>query len=620
MKDITEAVLNSSSTRLCVIAGPGCRKTTGILIPKAKQVLGDATIDPKHVLLLTFSRLGALDLKSKVKEIDRAPKASTVHSFCLSFLLSENNHSIRKRVGSIILDFEKEVLLSDLAAMFAGQHKKDLRKKLKQFSAGWATQQHDEVFEQNDEQRSFKNAVVHWLEEHEAAMMEEIIYFAVDLARQLPDAKALAEPQFIFVDEFQDLNKLEQEFIHQLAAKSALLLVVGDPDQSIYSFKYAHPLGISEFGARKGVETHRSVVTWRCPKRFVKIANQLLLQADPQRKDLLITPADAADGEMHFVRKDYQAQEFDYVLRRVAERLRESAPNKILVLVPKKKLGVEFAAYAEASRQQVGIQESTHCRFAAKYDFNESEKESILRLSLLNNPNSVVHRRSLLGLGDDSYFAAEIRALKEKYGSLQNALDKASAEDFPRTKKRIRSVCQKISDLKNFLRGHADASLDVVIDELFPDGNAEVAETRKILKALQEESDTVSSLYDKFVDYVRTVPEDDNTVRVMTLGGSKGLDADHVFILGCNAGNLPGERRSEHITDAEHKDEQRRLLFVGFTRAKKSLTVSWSRRIPFSQSKGHHTHGVRTVRYDGKTYIEVGLSDFLQDLRVQWEQ
>ena len=138
----------------------------------------------------------------------------------------------------------------------------------------------------------------------------------------------------------------------------------------------------------------------------------------------------------------------------------------------------------------------------------------------------------------------EIRALKEKYGSLENALSKASAEDFPRNKRRIRVLCQKIDDLKSFLRDHADASLEVVIDELFPDGNANVAETRKMLKALQEESDTVGSLYDKFVDYVRTVPEDEHKVRVMTLAGSKGLDADHVFILGCNSGNLPGERSS----------------------------------------------------------------------------
>ena len=92
MADITEAVLQSSSTKVCVIAGPGCRKTTGILIPKAKQILADNNVAPAEVLLLTFSRLSALDLKSKSKQLDRTPRASTVHSFCLSFLLSENDH------------------------------------------------------------------------------------------------------------------------------------------------------------------------------------------------------------------------------------------------------------------------------------------------------------------------------------------------------------------------------------------------------------------------------------------------------------------------------------------------------------------------------------------------
>ncbi len=105
----------------------------------------------------------------------------------------------------------------------------------------------------------------------------------------------------------------------------------------------------------------------------------------------------------------------------------------------------------------------------------------------------------------------------------------------------------------------------------------------------------------------------------MTLIGSKGLDADHVFILGCNAGNMPGERRSEHISDDEHRNEQRRLLYVGFTRAKQSLCVSWSRRIPFSQSKGHSTRGIRTIMHNGIPSSEVGISDFLQDMRVRWE-
>ena len=74
------------------------------------------------------------------------------------------------------------------------------------------------------------------------------------------------------------------------------------------------------------------------------------------------------------------------------------------------------------------------------------------------------------------------------------------------------------------------------------------------------------------------------------------------------------------MMDQEHREEQRRLLYVGFTRAKKSLSVSWSQLILFGQAKGHYTASVGTVKIAGKTYSRVGISDFLQDLKgITWE-
>ena len=299
-------------------------------------------------LLLTFSRLSAQDLKQKVKTLDRIPRATTVHSFALSFLLSEDNHDIRSRVESILLDFEKEALLCDLKVVFPTRHKTELRKTLEQFGAGWATQPHDIVFEEDDDRRLFKAAVVNWLVEYQAAMMEEILYFAVDLAKKVPDSALLTEPQYILVDEYQDLNRLEQEFIDALANSSELLVVVGDPDQSIYSFKFAHPDGIGEFSKRPGVDTHKGLTTWRCPKSVVKYANQLLQQADPARTALMDTPATAHEGEVTFVQKANQDGEFQYVLSSIAARISAGAgPEDIIVLVPRKKLGADFVKYRQ---------------------------------------------------------------------------------------------------------------------------------------------------------------------------------------------------------------------------------------------------------------------------------
>jgi len=117
-----------------------------------------------------------------------------------------------------------------------------------------------------------------------------------------------------------------------------------------------------------------------------------------------------------------------------------------------------------------------------------------------------------------------------------------------------------------------------------------------------------------------TRPSLDGTVRVMTLMASKGLQADHVYIIGCNSGNIPGENRSVHLSEAEHRQEQLRLLYVGFTRAARTLMVSWAREIPFRQARGHNTPAVRTIRRRGQPPVAVvGLSDFLQNLNAQWE-
>ncbi len=242
------------------------------LIPKLEQILAKTDVDPKTVVLLTFSRMSASDLKKRSGET--GVRVSTVHSFCLSLLLSEDNHQIRKRVNSIIFEFERDTLIADLKAVFTDIHKKVLAKQLDQFAAGWAIHPHDQVFEKNEEQRAFKRSVVNWLDEHQAAMMEEIVYHAVDLMDKVTGMKLVDESKYILVDEYQDLNVLEQKVVDQLATQSEFLLVVGDPDQSIYSFKYAHPEGIKLFSTRSEVESYSHLKTGRCAKKIVRVAQR----------------------------------------------------------------------------------------------------------------------------------------------------------------------------------------------------------------------------------------------------------------------------------------------------------------------------------------------------------
>lgn len=608
-----EEVLSSPNKAIAVIAGPGSGKTKGILIPKIKKLIAEDSIDTSKILLLTFSRASAQDLAIRFSEENKMPRISTLHSLCLSFLLSENNHDIRKRVDSIILDFEYEALISDIKNMLPKLNKRDIKKMLKEFSAGWARLPHDEVFSENEGKKQFKSLIINWLDEYEAAMMEEIVYHAVNLAKQI-QSSFIEEPEYILVDEFQDLNKLEQEFVDLLALKSKLLLVVGDPDQSIYSFKYAHPEGITNFSKRATVNSHSLEFIGRSPKKIVALANEILKQANPTRVSLLKPLPENEEGEIKITRFSTQDEEFQFIVESI-DKIIESGetPEEVLVLTPKKKLGVEFVKYAV--RHLDNKPYSYHV--TSKVEFTAVEKEKILLLGLLANPKSVLHIRSYLGLGDDNHYTKEIDVIKNEYGNLKNALNQANPDDFNARERRIRTICNKLVNIRNFLASNTEiADITKVLDELFPKEVEETKEIRKVLTELQDDNDSVLSLYTKLIDYIRTIKSDKEQIKVMTLLSSKGLEANHVFILGCNGGNIPGNNHSVYLDDHEYKQEQRRLLYVGITRAKKSLTITWCQYIPYEQSMGHQTAGVGVRTINEKKYSRVSISEFLQDISM----
>lgn len=606
-----EEILASSAQKICVIAGPGSGKTKGILVPKAKQIIADHGIDTEEIFIISFSRLSAQDLRERVKDFDRVPRASTLHSICLSFLLSEDNHDIRKRVESIVIDFEKRIMLSDLKILFPRTDKRELKRMLDGFSAGWAVRPHDEVFNEDDTRRSFKGAVINWLDEHEAAMMEEIVYHAVDLAKKLR-SDFIEKPQYIFVDEYQDLNKLEQEFVALLGTNSKLVLAVGDPDQSIYSFKYAHPEGIISLAESDSVEKHSLTYSGRCAKKILNVANQLLRQGNPSRTNFLMPLPDAIEGEVSLEQKEKQNDEFSFVFNAILQRIDNGTdPKDIIVLVPRKKLGAEFVKYTKTQQLPDGLS----FKFVVKNEYSEIEQEKILLLGVVANPNSILRIRTYAGLKDRNNYSVEFAQLKQKYANLREVIQRADPDDFDRRKRRLRSLCTRLQEIRQFVEQHKDsANPGELMDEIIPSTNEELADLRSIFTELREEGDTVQTLYSKFLDYSRTLESRGRVVRVMTLIASKGLEAEHVFIMGCNDGNIPGDNRSVYLTDYEYKQEQRRLLFVGVTRAKKGLTVSWSRNIPFRQSRGHYTRSVRTVTIGGVRYSQVGLSEFLQDV------
>ena len=137
------------------------------------------------------------------------------------------------------------------------------------------------------------------------------------------------------------------------------------------------------------------------------------------------------------------------------------------------------------------------------------------------------------------------------------------------------------------------------------------------MKLRTEENDTIQILYSKFQDALRELDTESRDIRVMTLLGSKGLDAEHVYIMGCNDGYIPRKKQSTHLTNEAHIQEQKRLLFVGVTRAKKSLTLTWSKNILLNLAYADYMNidTSRSAKHDGQDYCQGALSRFLEGIK-----
>ena len=143
------------------------------------------------------------------------------------------------------MSYELDTLVCDLQGQFGG--KRAVKKLIEAFDAYWARLQHHQPGFPNDPvEQLFSHSLRGWLIFHHAMLIGEVVPLALDFVTQNPAHPEIPRFDHVLVDEYQDLNRADQELIDALAGTSSVT-VVGDEDQSIYSFRYAHPEGIVEY-------------------------------------------------------------------------------------------------------------------------------------------------------------------------------------------------------------------------------------------------------------------------------------------------------------------------------------------------------------------------------------
>ena len=271
-------IASDQGSRLRVIAGPGTGKSFSMRRRVARLIESGA--EPDRILAVTFTRIAAEDVRRELNGLDvegaEDIEARTLHSLAMKILRKQGVMDSLGRVTRPMLGFELEPLLHDLANPSFG-HKRERLKRIKAYEAAFARSQDEDPIEAADgTDRIFRAALVDWMKFCNCILLGEAIPFLYLYLRDNPASPEFTLYDYILVDEYQDLNKVEQSVISMLGRDSEIV-IVGDDNQSIYSFKHAHPAGIIEWeGDNRDRSDHELTICYRCPERVVSMANSLI--------------------------------------------------------------------------------------------------------------------------------------------------------------------------------------------------------------------------------------------------------------------------------------------------------------------------------------------------------
>jgi len=585
-------IVECEDPKMSVIAGPGTGKS--FALKRRVQRLLEEGKNPSRMLVVTFSRTAASDIKNELLELEVEGTeriiTRTLHSFCFSVLNREGVLDSIGRDTRTLLDFEKRFMLQDLSELGLGQIR-PLDKKLKAFEAAWARLQSDEPGWPEEDDLEFEEKLYEWLGFHDAMIIEEIVKETYEYLRDNPSSEELERFDYIFVDEYQDLNKAEQRLIDLLASNGASVMIIGDDDQSIFeTMRHAHPEGIREYTDETCDGNYKSLnKCWRCPEKVINLSQAVISHNNIRYfpKYLQPTPKEH-EGEISIVQWNSLDEEVEGIVKFIKKKINDESVDmsEILVLAPRNLIGYMISD----KLNEIGIKAQS---FFTEKELKEGDvskneksqhKKAFTLLTLLAYPEDKVALRCWLGFGSQGLKARSYRNLLN-YCYTENETPKTAIEQvingdikIPNIHYIIRSyeeLNERINEL-NCLKGSK------LIDEIFPVEESWAEPFRKILMDFDEKSSPLE-IYEELKTRILQpeLPTDVDYVRVMSLYKSKGLTADMVIMCSCIERLMPFSKPD--LSDEEHQiqlEEQRRLFYVGLTRTRNTLVISSYSRLP----------------------------------------
>ncbi len=607
-------IAESDQTPIRVLAGPGTGKTFA-LKRRVARLLQDGT-HADRILVSTFTRMAAQDLKSElsdmcIQDVENVC-CGTLHAFCFSLLGQHDVFKITGRTPRPLLAFEERILLNDMDNRDYGGIQK-LKERLNAFNAAWARLQSQEPgWPTDDLDLSFQKDLNAWLKFHEAMLIGELIPESLKYLQENPASPHRRVFQHVLIDEYQDLNRAEQKLL-DLLADNAQLCIIGDEDQSIYSFKFAYPNGIATFHeSHSGTYDIYLEECRRCPKDVVELANTLINNNEHRAPRQLMSRPENPDGKVHILQWNSMQEEARGIADIIKSQVDRNVvtPGQVLILAPCRHFG-------HAIRDEL-----RHKNIHAHSFFNEEELEdkkaqrAFTLLTLLANPDDRVALRSWCGSTSPTLNRRGWNQLRNYCGQTGKtprvALEQLESGDL--TLSFTGCLITQFRELQSRLNELDSYHGQDLIDYLFPISEDWAKRLHKLASKIVGNDLDANALHDGLRNQISQpdLPTDADYVRIMTLHKSKGLTADLVVVVGCIEGLIPSQppQGCTLNEDNDFLEEQRRLFYVGITRARQSLFLSSVTMLPLDQALRMR------ARVNGNTssYVSTIASTFLNEL------
>ncbi|MFD1037101.1 DNA helicase PcrA [Virgibacillus byunsanensis] len=604
-KEQQEAVKHTEGP-LLIMAGAGSGKTR-VLTHRIAYLLGEKEVSPRNVLAITFTNKAAREMRERVKKLVGMGSdqiwVSTFHSMCVRILRrdidrigysrnftildsSDQLSAIKQILKNLNIDPKKFEPRAMLGSISSAKNELITPEEYSKNVGDFFERQVAQVYEKYQKM----------LHKNQSLDFDDLIMQTIHLFKRIPEVLEYYQRrfQYIHVDEYQDTNHAQYYLVKQLASRFQNLCVVGDSDQSIYGWRGADISNILSF--EKDYPSSRTVFleqNYRSTKSILAAANKVIEKNTGRKPKNLWTENE--DGKnLHYFQGGTEQEEALFVINKIQELTNESkfSPNDIAIL---------YRTNAQSRAIEDSLMKSTiayQMVGGTKFYDRKEIKDMVAYLRLITNPDDDLSFERVVNVPKRGIGKTSVDRLRAHATEHDISFYEAVKEvDFTGVSKKAANTLAEFGNLIKTLTQQQEflTATDMVEAILQRTGyetmlkNERSIESQSRLENL-EEFMTVTKEFEKtsedktlisfltdlalIADIDRVDEEDtenEEKITLMTLHAAKGLEFPVVFLIGMEENVFP---HSRSMFDNDEMEEERRLAYVGITRAEQELYLT----------------------------------------------